>query len=175
MFRTRPGDDQMRQAYIDGLADLTFGELAGFLTGSIDLVFREGPDPDARWFVADYKSNRIDPERTGALTPQHYAPERLRWEMDQHHYYIQYHLYTLALHRYLRWRLGAEYRYEKHMGGVYYLFFRGMVAPDARLDDTAASPGVFYDRPPFAVIDALDRLFGGVTDAAAAPGPGGAE
>ncbi|VEI45150.1 exodeoxyribonuclease V subunit beta [Actinobacillus equuli] len=39
---------------------------------------------------------------------------------------MQYLLYTLALHRYLRVRLGEQYEYERDFGGVAYLFLRGM-------------------------------------------------
>ena len=85
--------------------------------------------------------------------------------MAHHHYFVQYHLYTVALHRYLRWRLGAAYRYDEHLGGVLYLFLRGMDGPDtplttdARADLHGARPhGVFFDRPARAVIERLSDL-----------------
>ena len=43
------------------------------------------------------------------------------------HYPLQALLYSVALHRYLRWRL-AGYGAEQHFGGVLYLFVRGMSA-----------------------------------------------
>ncbi len=43
----------------------------------------------------------------------------------EHRYDLQYQLYTLALHRYLRHRM-ADYGYEPHFGGVIYLFLRGV-------------------------------------------------
>ncbi len=45
--------------------------------------------------------------------------------MQAHRYDLQYQLYTLALHRYLRHRI-ADYDYEHHFGGVIYLFLRGV-------------------------------------------------
>ena len=42
-------------------------------------------------------------------------------------YYLQYHLYTVALHRFLAQRQPG-YRYDKHFGGVLYLFLKGMQA-----------------------------------------------
>lgn len=45
--------------------------------------------------------------------------------MQAHRYDLQYQLYTLALHRYLRHRI-ADYNYDRHFGGVIYLFLRGV-------------------------------------------------
>ncbi len=155
-FALRPGDETMGAGYIEHLQALPFGrvKLAGFMTGSIDLVFRAGD----RWYIADYKSNRLDPHRTGSLPAQHYYQPGLRHEMEHHHYYVQYHLYAVALHRYLGWRLGAGYSYEEHFGGVYYLFLRGMQGADTP-EENDLRHGVFFDRPPWEVVSALDRLF----------------
>ena len=60
--------------------------------------------------------------------------EHLVSAMAHHQYFLQYHLYSVALHRYLAARL-PDYDFERHFGGVYYLFLRGM-APAHR-----ASPG----------------------------------
>jgi exodeoxyribonuclease V beta subunit len=76
--------------------------------------------------------------------------------MVHRHYHLQYHLYVVALHRYLRWRLPG-YDYERHFGGVYYLFLRGMIGPSTP-QTAGVSHGVFYDRPPVALVEALDRL-----------------
>ena len=63
------------------------------------------------------------------------------------------HLYLVALHRYLRFRLKDAYSYDTHVGGAFYLFVRGMQgADDGR--------GVYFHRPEAAIIegisDALD-------------------
>lgn len=158
-----PGSDELlRSAYLDGLGDL--GELAGFLTGSIDLVFRHEREGAPQWFVVDYKSNRLDPRATGGFPIEHYALEGMRHELERHHYYVQYHLYLLALHRYLRLRLVEGYDYDRDVGGVYYLFFRGMIG-DATPLTARLRHGCFYDKPPFAVIDALDRALSGASEA----------
>ena len=44
------------------------------------------------------------------------------------HYPLQALLYSVVLHRYLRWRLPG-YDPERHLGGVLYLFLRGMCGP----------------------------------------------
>jgi exodeoxyribonuclease V beta subunit len=73
-------------------------------------------------------------------------------------YHLQYLLYTVAVHRWLRARLPG-YDYEKHFGGVLYLFVRG-VRPGWRQEDGTAA-GVFHDVPPFALVQALDAALEG--------------
>jgi exodeoxyribonuclease V beta subunit len=58
----------------------------------------------------------------------------------------------VALHRYLMYR-DPNYDYRSHFGKVYYLYLRGM-SPQYK-----AGHGVFQDRPPYALIDALSSLF----------------
>ena len=130
------------------------------LTGSIDLVFCHAVNGSLpRWFVVDYKSNRLDPRGERRYPVQHFCREGMRYAMERAHYYLQYHLYLLALHRYLKWRMGDEYSYERHIGGVYYLFFRGLLGPDKTPLEGEYRHGAFFDRPPVEVIDALDQLF----------------
>ena len=88
----------------------------------------------------------------------HYHPDALADAMSHHHYHLQYHLYTVALHRYLRWRLGSGYDYERNFGGVLYLFLRGMTGGATPRDPDGQPFGVFYDRPSIALIDALSHL-----------------
>ncbi|MBM4361260.1 MAG: UvrD-helicase domain-containing protein, partial [Deltaproteobacteria bacterium] len=99
-------------------------EIAGILTGSIDLVFRIRGEDGPRYFLADYKTNRVESSESG-----HYAAPFLAWKMATAGYPLQSLLYTLALHRHLRVRLGAGYDYDRHMGGALYLFLRGMAGP----------------------------------------------
>ena len=126
--------------YTAALAALDFTPLRGLLTGAIDLVARH----DNAWTVLDYKSNHLgDRNADYALAPMTAA-------MCTHHYILQYHLYLVALHRFLRLRQPA-YDYDQHVLGIGYLFVRGM-------DAAHAGSGVFTDRPPRARIEALDAL-----------------
>jgi len=125
------------------LRTLSFEALRGYLRGYIDLVFEH----EGRFFIADYKSNHLGPR------PEDYAPSALVAEMVKHQYYLQYHLYTLALHRHLKQRQ-RDYSYERHLGGVFYLFLRGM-APEHAL-----GTGVFFDLPARDLVEELDRLVG---------------
>ncbi len=116
----------------------------GFLTGSIDLVIRLG---GPRFAIADYKTNWLAPLGE-PLTLGHYRLRVLAAEMSRAHYGLQALLYTVALHRYLRWRQPG-YEPERHLVGVLYLFLRGMAG--------AGTPacGVFSWRPPGALVQAL--------------------
>ena len=93
------------------------------------------------------------------LTVGHYRPAALGAEMLRRHYALQALLYTVALHRYLRWRVPG-YSAERALAGVLYLFLRGMAGPETPLADGSVC-GVFAWRPPpglvAALSDALDR------------------
>jgi exodeoxyribonuclease V beta subunit len=115
--------------------------LDGLMTGKIDLVYAH----DDRYFVLDYKTNRL-PD---------YAPATLERAMHAGEYTLQAALYSLALHRWLRFRLGDGYDYARDFGGIRYVFCRGVHARHA------ASPGIHATRLPVELVDALDRLFGG--------------
>jgi exodeoxyribonuclease V beta subunit len=144
-------------AYGRQLAEaLTPIELAGWLTGSIDAVFRTG-GTEPRYVIVDYKSNRL--HQRDAVDPMAaYRPDLLVAAMTHSHYPLQAVLYCVALHRYLRWRLGGHYEPERHLGGVAYLFVRGMVgAATPALDGEPY--GVFSWRPPAATVVARDALF----------------
>jgi exodeoxyribonuclease V beta subunit len=153
-----PADDPLA-GYADRLADPVLRQnVRGYLTGSLDLVVRVGGPDAPRFAVVDYKTNWLGApgEQLGL---HHYRPESLVGEMYRHHYALQALLYTVALHRYLRWRV-AGYRVERDLTGVLYLFLRGMVGPETPVIDGARC-GVFAWRPPASAVealsDALDR------------------
>lgn len=120
---------------------LSFSALTGFLKGFIDLVFEHG----GKFYIADWKSNWL------GTTADDYTQEAVEAEMRRHHYGVQYHLYTVAVHRYLAQRIPG-YDYTQHFGGVFYVFLRG-------IDPTRPELGIFRDRPSIERIAALDALF----------------
>ena len=129
------------------MSGLAFGRLDGYLRGFIDLVYEH----QGRWHVLDWKSNHLGWSATD------YGPQSVRRAMDEQGYHLQYLLYTLALHRYLKQRLHG-YDYDTHFGGVNYLFVRGVRPTWTNADGLAA--GVFFDRPKRQAIEALDALLG---------------
>ena len=76
--------------------------------------------------------------------------------MERYHYGLQALLYTVALHRYLRWRLPG-YDPERNLAGVLYLFLRGMTGPDTPVVGGAPC-GVFAWRPPPGLVVALSDI-----------------
>ena len=132
-------------------------DVRGYLTGSIDLVLRvRGEDGAARYAIADYKTNWLAPPGE-ELTAWHHRPSALASEMRHRHYGLQALLYTVALHRYLRWRLPG-YDAERDIAGVLYLFLRGMTGADTPA--VGGEPcGVFAWQPPGALIEALSDVF----------------
>jgi exodeoxyribonuclease V beta subunit len=146
--------DPMR-AYADRLREPVFGDdpLRGFLTGSLDLVLRL---PDGRFMLADYKTNRLA-ATDETLTAWHYRPAAIEAEMVEAHYPLQALLYSVALHRYLRWRQPG-YDPARHLGGALYLFVRGMSAEEPTTFDDQPC-GIWSWRPPAALVTALSDLF----------------
>ncbi len=139
--------------------------IAGILTGFIDLVFRAPTDGDPetrRYFVCDYKTNRIGP--TGDRRDsrwRHYTQPWMDWEMAHHGYHLQALLYTVALHRLLAARL-PDYDYDRDVGGHLYLFVRGMAGADTPRRD-GLPLGVYADRWPATVVLGLDAALSGAT------------
>ena len=137
-------------------------ELAGHLTGSIDMVVRVPDSRDqgapTRFVVIDYKTNALgEPGRE----PQghDYHPDRLPAAMAEHHYPLQAMLYMVALHRYLRWRVPG-YSPAQHLGGAAYLFVRGMTGAATPVVD-GKPHGVFSWHVPPALVTELSDLLGG--------------
>jgi exodeoxyribonuclease V beta subunit len=147
-----PPNDRLA-AYADRLADPALRQnVRGYLTGSLDLVVRLNGDRRPRFAVLDYKTNWLGGPGE-LLTVQHYRPVALSAEMYRHHYALQALLYTVALHRYLRWRLPG-YDPRRNLAGVLYLFVRGMIGPETPVVGGARC-GVFAWQPPAELVEAL--------------------
>jgi exodeoxyribonuclease V beta subunit len=122
------------------IESLDFRPVEGFMHGFIDCVFYH----QDRYYLIDWKSNHLGDQ------PEDYAGPSLLREMVERRYFLQYYLYCVALDRYLASRM-AEYDYETHFGGVYYVFLRGVV-------DTETASGIFHDRPTAGLVADLRKL-----------------
>jgi exodeoxyribonuclease V beta subunit len=118
--------------------------LRGLMTGSIDALLRIGSGGRPKFFVVDYKSNKLSFERN-PLDHRAYGQDNMRVAMEHHHYPLQALLYCVALHRFLSARI-ADYDITRDLGGAGYLFIRGMVGPSTPLDGQMPN-GVFAWRP----------------------------
>ncbi len=166
-----PADDPL-VAYPDHLAAPGLGPatLRGFLTGSVDAVLRlpagsvpagSVPAAGAKFLVVDYKTNLLRDAAVPGIErlAWGYRPDVLPAAMIGAHYPLQALLYSAALHRYLRWRL-PDYDPRTHLGGVLYLFLRGMAGPGTP-QQHGTPCGVFGWAPPADLVTALSDLLDG--------------
>lgn len=134
---------------------------ARYLHGYIDLVYEH----NNKYYVADYKSNSLKNTAVGSNVwstagnsqvqldcIDNYQLEALQHNMSSAGYWLQAVLYQVALHRYLRLRL-PDYQPQQHLGGVVYLYLRGMRAGS---DQT----GVLHWPVNIELVDQLDQLLG---------------
>ncbi|MHC4841644.1 MAG: UvrD-helicase domain-containing protein, partial [Planctomycetota bacterium] len=133
--------------------ELSGATLRGFMTGFIDLTFRDAVD--GKYYLLDWKSNRLDGTYEG------FTQSGISEEMGRNRYFFQYLLYSVALHHYLSGALPG-YSYEKNFGGGFYVFLRGVLpqpgTDPADWDATARS--VYADRPSLDVINRLSDVLG---------------
>jgi len=123
---------------------LEFLPTRGMMKGFVDLVF----EYQGRYYVVDYKSNFL------GYQMENYYRLSLEGVMAEETYFLQYLVYVVALHRYLEVHL-PNYQYEQHIGGVFYLFLRGM------RPYWGSHYGVFKDVPPGDLIRQLSWYFAG--------------
>ena len=119
---------------------LHFPPVRGFLKGFIDLVF----EYNGQYYLADWKSNDL------GNCYECYTPELLKKEIIKSFYDVQYLIYSVALHQYLKKRLPG-YVYEKHFGGVYYFFLRGINAKAGKTN------GIYFNRPTESFIKQMEK------------------
>jgi exodeoxyribonuclease V beta subunit len=129
-------------SFVKRLQMLSFQQLDGFFKGFIDLVFEH----QGRFYLVDWKSNYLGNRL------EDYHRNRLQEVMDKEYYHLQYHLYCLALDKYLRTRI-PDYDYERDFGTVFYIFLRGV--------EPASGPqfGIYQTRPSARIIENLKQLF----------------
>lgn len=98
---------------------LTRTLMNGLMMGFADLVFEH----QGRYWIIDYKSNALGHNDSA------YHADALQHAVLAHRYDVQATIYQLALHRLLGARLGEAYRPEQQIGGVVFLFLRGIANP----------------------------------------------
>ena len=138
---------ELLRLYLEGVTSVEPGRHAivseEFMNGSIDLMFRA----NGKYFILDWKSNNL-----ASGLPGGFAQEYLEAEMLTNKYVLQYHVYVIAAHRYLKQRI-PQYHYDQHFGGVFYLFVRGM--------KQGKKDGIFNSRPTLSVVETFDDFLMG--------------
>ncbi len=111
----------------------------GYLNGFIDVVFKYRD----KWYIVDWKSNHL------GNSADRYDAAALEHAMKEHNYHLQYHLYSVALYRYLAVASGGKLNYKDNFGGVIYLFLRGV---------DGKGNGIYFARPEHETIKKLEEL-----------------
>ena len=103
-----------------------------------------------------FLKNRTTGRKTGIWSPGNFMVLKIMFE---HHYPLQSHLYLLALHRLLKWRL-PNYAPEKHLGGYVYVFLRGIPSQEEIESQNYPQkiPGLIIENAPLKRIDSLDKV-----------------
>ncbi len=140
------GIGDVARGFSERIRELGFKSVGGYVRGFIDMVFRY----DARYHIIDWKSNYL------GEAVEDYSHEALQSAMGEHYYILQYHLYAVALHRYLAMRV-PDYDYRTHFGDVYYVFVRGV-------DHRVPPFGIYRDVPSPNLIEALSNYLGGIQE-----------
>ncbi|MBC8018474.1 MAG: hypothetical protein H7X83_08155, partial [Verrucomicrobia bacterium] len=133
-------DPAIHGRFNDLLDSLDFRQSRGMLHGFMDMVFMH----EGRYYIIDWKSNHL------GFTCQQYSQADMTRSMADHSYILQYHLYSLALDRYLKLRLPG-YSYESHFGGAIYIYLRG-------ISSETTGFGIYRDRPAAEFIRRADEL-----------------
>lgn len=120
------------------IESLDFKPTRGYMHGFVDLLFNY----NEKYFIIDWKSNYLGD------SPGFYSEENLKQAILNHSYFLQYYIYTLAVDRFLASRI-KDYSYDKHFGGVYYIFLRGIS------EDNDSRNGIYFDKPDNEIIEKL--------------------
>ncbi|AXN02052.1 Exodeoxyribonuclease V beta chain [Candidatus Purcelliella pentastirinorum] len=119
---------------------LKFNKLSGILTGSIDMIFNW----QNKYYLIDYKSNWL------GYSDKSYSYMKLKNTIIQYRYDLQYNIYALALHKYLKQKM-KNYKFEKNFGGIFYLFIRGI--------NNNNKHGIFFKKIKFNFVNEFNKFF----------------
>lgn len=117
-------------------------DIEGIMNGKIDLFFEK----DGRFYVLDWKSNYLGPNL------EDYSGENLHQAMSDSNYHLQYLIYSFAVRKYLKSRLGDQFDYQRDFGGVIYLYLRGM--------RNGKDSGIFYTKPTEEELNKIGQMLG---------------
>jgi exodeoxyribonuclease V beta subunit len=132
--------------------------IAGLMTGSIDLLFRVRSGDRHKYFVVDYKSNRLHTP-SEIVSHASYGVDSMKKAMEDHHYPLQALFYCVALHRFLSMRV-SDYDIDRDLAGAGYLFVRGMVGGETPSVHGTRN-GVLAWRPSTQTILTVNAFLGG--------------
>jgi len=110
---------------LKAISDLSFPERAyglnvdGLLIGFIDLVFKS--PTDGKYYLLDWKTNFL------GNSIRDYDNASMSAKMAEARYHLQFSLYASVLDEHMK-RSIVGWNYDRHFGGIIYLFLRGFGA-----------------------------------------------
>lgn len=140
IFKKYYAEDEVKAEYFNDLESLNYKMKSGYLTGFIDSIVEH----EGQYFLIDWKSNHLGQSK------EDYSYQSLKSQIIHSKYYLQFHIYSLALHLLLKQKLKSAYHYEQHFGGVLYVFLRGI--------GLGKGSGVFYEKMPLGLIEDMSEL-----------------
>jgi exodeoxyribonuclease V beta subunit len=151
--------DDILLPYAKNLEENFSSQIVGLMNGSIDALLRIHGESGSRYFITDYKSNRIDSDGDD-LVISGYTRERMMEEMAHHDYPLQALIYGVGVYRYLRW-CQPDVDADQSVAGFCYLFIRAMIGQQTPVADSHRH-GVFTWEAPPGLWTELSLLFSGV-------------
>ena len=142
--------------YLSGLEESFNTQLVGLMNGSIDALLRVQVGNDQKFFVTDYKTNRLDRDGVDAMIDG-YSRSSMLEEMQHHDYPLQALIYGVSVYRFLRWAR-PDIDADAAIAGFAYFFVRGMVGEETPLSSEHRH-GVFTWEAPSGLWPALSDLF----------------
>lgn len=148
--------DDILMPYVVGLKETFKSPLLGLMNGSIDALLRIGDAEKQRYYITDYKTNRLDHDGVTTMI-EGYQRSGLLEEMEHHDYPLQALIYGVAVYRHLRWTM-PDVDADAAVVGLAYFFVRGMVGKQTPVVD-GHRHGVFSWEAPPGLWSQLSDLF----------------
>lgn len=149
------GDDILMD-YLTGLEKSFTTQLVGLMNGSIDALLRVRVGDEHKFFITDYKTNRLDRDGVDTMIDG-YSRDSMLDEMEHHDYPLQALIYGVSVYRFLRWAR-PDIDADAAISGFAYFFVRGMAGENTP-EENGHRHGVFTWEAPAGVWPALSDLF----------------
>lgn len=148
--------DDVLMEYLTSVENSFNTQLVGLMNGSIDALLRLRVESNDKFFITDYKTNRLDRDGVDTMIDG-YSRDSMLEEMAHHDYPLQALIYGVSVYRFLRWARPTMDA-DAAIAGFAYFFVRGMVG-DATPSDNQHRHGVFTWTAPAGLWPALSDLF----------------
>lgn len=148
--------DDILMAYLNGVEETFNTQLVGLMNGSIDALLRIPVNGEDKFFITDYKTNRLDRDGVDTMIDG-YSRDSMLEEMEHHDYPLQALIYGVSVYRFLRWAR-PNIDADAAIAGFAYFFVRGMVGEATPMSDQHRH-GVFTWTAPPGLWSELSNLF----------------